>query len=364
MANWANGDVVVVLGAGATRGAKFVTDRAGATHGTLPPLNADFFTQLQRVRAVKHQPAIDAVLADVIESFGANFSLTMEEYFTHIEALKHGAELLELPKTSRFSQTLMERKRERLLDALSAVLEESADVTKQQSPASDKPCEYHASLVAALRPPDTIISFNYDCVIDHALRTSGADKWSATWGYGLDSSRIDPVSAAVWSASPAASSNNKTIRLLKLHGSLNWPRYPDVASEAIRFRQKTFKQKGDKYYEIIPPEFFKRIEKDPFKTLWKRAASALRHARILALVGFSFPPTDQLVEALFRAALVENNRLERLIIVNPSREHRTRIRDVCSSRLSAGSRGGRGHVRLVQFDSFAEFSPHAMDLLR
>ena len=88
MVAWANGKAVVVLGAGATRGAEFVDSPDG--QACVPPLNADFFTQLQRVQADNLQPDVDAVMRDVIESFGANFNLTLEEYFTHIEALLKG----------------------------------------------------------------------------------------------------------------------------------------------------------------------------------------------------------------------------------------------------------------------------------
>ena len=56
-------------------------------------------------------------------------------------------------------------------------------MTRLKSSAQRFPCAYHASLVGAVAPRDTIISFNYDCVIDHALRKGGEGKWSAQYGY-------------------------------------------------------------------------------------------------------------------------------------------------------------------------------------
>jgi len=46
MPQWSPGKRVVVLGAGATRGAQFVVrpPQGAAALGCLPPLNADFFT--------------------------------------------------------------------------------------------------------------------------------------------------------------------------------------------------------------------------------------------------------------------------------------------------------------------------------
>ena len=195
-------------------------------------------------------------------------------------------------------------------------------------------------------------------MIDHALRSSGRPVWSAKYGYGFPKpARIDSATASAWSTAEAPTSQNDTIRLLKLHGSLNWQALPADDGKPIKFRQRLYKQHGSKSYEIIPPEFLKEIRRQPFETIWARAASALRSAHVVALVGFSFPPTDQLVEALFRMALEDNKVLKRLVIVNPSPEHRSRIRSVCAEPLQ------RRKARVVQFDTIRDFAPHAQRLL-
>ena len=72
---------VFVLGAGATRGASFV----GPNSPCKPPLDADFYTQLQRITNGKHQGLVKAVTADAVSLFGTNFRLTLETMFTTIE---------------------------------------------------------------------------------------------------------------------------------------------------------------------------------------------------------------------------------------------------------------------------------------
>src|SRR5579864_1965380 len=72
---------LVVLGAGATCGSAF-----GFTPVCHPPLNKDFFTQLQRITG-KHQELLKQVVSDVIDLFGSNFQLTLEDYFTQLEFL-------------------------------------------------------------------------------------------------------------------------------------------------------------------------------------------------------------------------------------------------------------------------------------
>jgi hypothetical protein len=352
MAQWSPSGIVVVLGAGATRGASFVKPGFGCQ----PPLNADFFTQLQRVVAAKHQGVVTEVLRDVVALYGSNFDLTLEQYFTQLETLIEMTKLVDLKKP-KYSESRLEGMRRRLLNAVSAVLEESADVTKRSSKARLEPCEHHKALAEALHARDTIISFNYDCVVDHALRTYGAGKWSARYGYGF--SPPDHVEGhELWSASDAPLGENSSINLLKLHGSLNFFPFPSDEGEPIRLRERPYRQTGKEVYEIIPPELAKRIGDRPvFSTLWRRAERAIRLATRVVLIGFSFTPTDTHVDSFFRMALAGNKKLERLIIANPSKSDRYRIRSVFASKL------GGGRAQVVQYDRFEHLAPDLDALL-
>jgi hypothetical protein len=110
---------LIILGAGATRGASFVEE----TRQCHPPLDADFFTQLQKVAEAKHQRLIDEVLQDVVELFGVNFKATLETTFTTLE---HTRDIVMRTGDMRsFSKAELTKKRDRLLQALAAVFEES-----------------------------------------------------------------------------------------------------------------------------------------------------------------------------------------------------------------------------------------------
>lgn len=352
MVAWSPGDRVVVLGAGATRGAEFVEQRKPVCE---PPLNMDFFTQLQRVATRKHQDSINAVLKDVRRVYGSNYRVSLEQYFTQIESLLAIAELVPV-KTVTFTAEGLELMRSRLMNALSAVLEESADVSKSQSVARLHRCSYHKAIVESLRHRDTVVSFNYDCVIDDALRTYAKGRWSAKYGYCFPNpSRV--AGHDVWDADDAPGEVNKTINLLKLHGSLNWRPLPENDDAEIQLRARPYKQRGDKEYELVPPENAKRLDgRLVLKRLWGSAERAIRSAKIVCLIGFSFTPTDLHVDSLFRMALGRNQRLTRLIIVNPDPDHRRSIRGVFRAQLDRD-------IRLVQFDRFSDFAPHAGSLL-
>ncbi|NTW60315.1 MAG: hypothetical protein HGB21_12650 [Nitrospirae bacterium] len=71
-----------VFGAGATRGCSFVNPRQFPCS---PPLDRDFFTQLQRVTNPKHSELVNNVMKDVVDLFGPNFDATMENVFTTLE---------------------------------------------------------------------------------------------------------------------------------------------------------------------------------------------------------------------------------------------------------------------------------------
>jgi hypothetical protein len=196
-------------------------------------------------------------------------------------------------------------------------------------------CELHQTLVQALRPKDTIISFNYDCVVDHALRQSADGVWSAKYGYTFPHpDRV--VGHQLWDAQPPATASTRTIHLLKLHGSLNWQLPPPAQSdEEIKLKQRLHTQFGVPRFTIIPPVWNKAVAVDPnFRTLWTNAERAIRAAQHIAVVGFSFVPTDLPVESLFRVALAKAPSLKTLVIANPSRDHRLSVREVFAKSLA------------------------------
>jgi len=336
------GKRVVVLGAGATRGASTVGDKL-----CLPPLNADFFTQLQRITSPKHSGKVGKVVSDLVDLFGPNFSLTMEEYFTQLESMATMSRLAPV-KGRTFSPSEIREKRDRLMSALAAVLEESTDVSRKASAV----CEHHAAIINRLQRQDTIISFNYDCVMDHALRRTARGKWSAQYGYCFPSpSRLEGYEN--WNADDPPRGANQSINLLKLHGSLNWqlPSGETAATDSIRLKQRLYEQNGTPRFTIIPPEFVKTIDQDPnFEALWRNAERAIRGAEVIALVGFSFTPTDLHVESLFRIALAKSN-LKTLIIANPSASDRRRIRSVFARPLEKD-------CIVRQYDYLSDFAKH------
>jgi hypothetical protein len=335
-----------VLGAGATRGCSFID---AEKKPCIPPLDSDFFTQLQRVENPKHQPLIAEVMKDVVTLFGTNFGVTLETVFATLE---HTIRMLGTTGDTRdFKRADLAGMRDRLLQAIAVVLEESLCNRKT----SDRPspersdCKHHAKLVEeALKSQDDIISFNYDCTIDLALKSSGSGKWNPRYGYGfwLGPGGHNLSGDHFWSPDSPASKSD-TIHLYKLHGSLHFQiREKERLNVTLKQRPYT-KQYGDLKFTIIPPESNKAYDKGIFRVLWNRAAWAIKHAQNIIIIGYSFQATDLHSTALFRTS-VSKGRLNSLVVVNPDREVRRRTRSVLQ-------RGINENTRVLSFDSMKEF---------
>jgi len=326
-----------VLGAGATRGCKFVNP---ARKACLPPLNSDFYTQLQKVRNPKHKGLIARVMKDVVELFGTNFDVTMEAVFSTLE---HTIRMLQTTGENRaFKSDTLKQKRDRLQQAIAAVLEES--LTGQDDGGSSErissPCEYHNRFVKdILKPRDDMISFNYDCTVDYALKRYGIGKWNSRYGYGFTlGSRGSLLSGdEFWQPDLRPASKERTVHLYKLHGSLHFYITQRASSSLVRLKERPYtKQHGDLRFSIIPPETHKAYDRGAFAKLWKEAAAAIHKAKHVVVLGYSMSPNDLHATALFQTSLRPGG-LKSLVVVNPDQHARRRIRSVLQRGLDARS---------------------------
>jgi hypothetical protein len=324
---------LVVIGAGSTRGASFVKPIAGKC---LPPLDGDFFTQLQRITEPKHQATITRAVEDAAALFGVNFRATLENTFTVIE------HRIRMSRAIYQTRAELDQSRTNLLQAIAASLEASLAEGR-----THRNCKFHEYLVDNLKPTDCIISFNYDCLIDTALQKKGDNKWNARYGYclPLPRGRSSTIGEHHWQPD-APAKKSASIKLLKLHGSTNWRR-KDESSIELKKRPYT-KQRGNLNFEIIPPEWQKRFDAGVFGRLWFEASRQIHKARSLVVVGYSFPQSDQHTSALFQLS-TRNDQFSKLCIVNPDREARRRTRDLLWQGIATDT-------RVLSFDSLEEFA--------
>ncbi len=332
-----------VFGAGATRGASFVDS---LKNPCLPPLDGDFFTQLQKVKNTK-KSIIDTVINDVVDIFGQNFNVTMETVFSTLE---HTIKMIEVTGDNRyFRKAELLKKRERLLKTIQLILREALTV-KRKNGFEQKKCCVHRNFVSRiLNSNDQIISFNYDCLLDFALKNKGDGKWNAHYGYGFSPGRGGKLIEGddYWQPTVKADKAD-TVMLYKVHGSLHFDFDPSVDMTKVILKKNPYVPINKQLkFTIIPPEWHKSYDKGVFSVLWKYSAKAIKQAEHVIFIGYSLPLTDMHSTALFRTS-IKPHHLKSLVVVNPDQKARQRTRDVLQKGLDT-------RTRVLSFDKFEEF---------
>lgn len=174
-------------------------------------------------------------------------------------------------------------------------------------------CTKHKCLAEQMQKGDVVWSFNYDLLMDSALREQGKLTDS---GYVM---RFDYVMVEdAWKRFKDATSD---VTMLKLHGSLNWLRCTECGCNLLLRSQKSVPQLPAKGLGgtlslkcpncseisnistleriIIPPSLVKSFGGVEIRYLWKYASSLKDIGRII-VIGFRFAEQDPEVEMLLR----------------------------------------------------------------
>jgi hypothetical protein len=157
----------------------------------------------------------------------------------------------------------------------------------------------------------TVITFNYDLVLDDAL-----DRVEANPGYELVNAVYDEVKVGY-----------PVVPLLKLHGSTNWAicecNQIHVLGKKATSDPRTFRSMACKKCQntglrlmLVPPSWDKSEYSKIMQPVWKRAVDALKTATRICVIGYSMPETDAFFKFLLTLGLAENDRLYKLIVVD------------------------------------------------
>ncbi len=306
-----------------------------ATRQVLPPLDADFFRQAQRLDEETFRGAVRGVVEFVRDEYGATKLPTLETVFTQLQGFDQFLQQFSAgsgPRSARYKKQLGH-----LLALISVVFR--AAFEGQQ-------CTWHDRIANSLRKGDSIISFNYDTLIDVSVSRFCAGIWKADKGYGFRiRDGIDEWTAAKPGPGPFPKRNY--LRLLKPHGSLHWQ---DIDSSQCRLRLS-----DSAYYgvpanaNIIPPTWDKTILGVwPWREIWRQASRTLQRTRCLVVIGYSVPQTDLSSQALIRSSLSGGD-LRLLVVANPDGEARSRVIDLARGAI-------RPHTRIFEVGSLNEFA--------
>jgi len=172
--------------------------------------------------------------------------------------------------------------------------------------------------VSRVHEGDTIITFNWDLLNEAALWHR--EKWHYADGYGF-TSRGAPSGCC------------SRVKVLKLHGSVNWAQSDEQDCEpAIQYRRDFFPRAPandlDDYWRtaeelndgrnLIVPSYLKDLSSNRLLLkLWNQASDALSTAEQVTVVGFRLHPADALARQLLGCAMERNPNSFPIRIVSP-----------------------------------------------
>jgi hypothetical protein len=202
---------------------------------------------------------------------------------------------------------------------------------------------HYRTLVEALGPDDSVISFNWDLLLDQEFLPAGI----LSQQYSRFFTTVQPPEITV----NFRSSGNGLY--LKLHGSLNWFRCGNnrcQASVEIDFQPNVQhclsvsegigglicqKCGSDMNPIIIPPLLRKPVVEDPaIRSAWGLARAKLESASKVVVIGFSAAPTDFYSAWLLKSAVGTRTNVE-VIVINPSNKDADKNHDEFTRRMNS-----------------------------
>jgi NAD-dependent SIR2 family protein deacetylase len=159
---------------------------------------------------------------------------------------------------------------------------------------------------------DTLITFNYDLVLDRAVEKAGLE---VAYRLNLDDSP----------------DTNLAVSIIKLHGAINWAVCDQCGTLKVippdsfltkRVSCPNLNCDSEMSPLLIPPSWNKAssnfIGTKALFSLWNAAAEALSTATRICVIGYSIPETDAFFRYLLTLALSRNHHLSTFLVVDPS----------------------------------------------
>jgi hypothetical protein len=292
-----------VLGAGASRAVSYAR-----TTDVPSPLDRDFFDLLQRLEAKEKDEAAVGWVLEKMATLPFEYRRSLEKAFYTLHLRSYLRRKLAGADNSEEEAVVSHFAR-----AVVALLRKAHGTHT---------CENHKYVLQGLGPADAVLSFNYDLVVERALReyaeSNGVAFTAAMYGLKRNDRPVPHFP-----------------KLLKLHGSVNWeldgkqlcvrtgawddfvdaPGYRGYSGEGTRF-------------PIFLPFWDKQVTREPWLTPWQRAHRQLQETRYILVWGFSLPTTDVKARELFTISIPEGGANRRLCVIDPSQATRDRWREL------------------------------------
>lgn len=164
---------------------------------------------------------------------------------------------------------------------------------------------------------NTILSFNYDTLVEEALTSMNLG-----FSYGFKAQTVNYRTSTL-------NLSNQKLKLLKLHGSVNWAHLEQAkqgAGKLTIFDSYDAVRAANAVPDLIPPTWRKVFDGN-LEGVWDNAIDAIKSATRIFVIGFSVPETDNHFKYLLASGLQDNISLRDVVFVNPdaASDFKTRI---------------------------------------
>jgi hypothetical protein len=173
------------------------------------------------------------------------------------------------------------------------------------------------SSLAKAHDPLAIISLNWDILLDNAINSALQERDPVIEGdydpfgvvdYCCYISSVDAGDMRIRSGLWSLGCRGYNVKLLKLHGSMNWLQCPNCQRLFVQFglKEEILDRVGNtccRHYEksgyenplagsLVMPTFLKDLTNFQVKLVWQNAGVELMEARHLVFIGYSLPNAD------------------------------------------------------------------------
>jgi len=315
---------------------------AGASKAENAPLTSELLFEALRY------PGEDRRFVSVVEHFLADFfGIRNTSTMTSMKELPSFEELLTLVDmavlkqegfSARWNRTRLAALQEALIYCMAEILKRKLQLRPQTIPA------YHEQFVEnmlsrgnSMLLGSSFISLNYDILLDDALLDLYPN-FDVDYGANFTNFRTPRP--------------KRKIKLLKLHGSLNWMFCPvcrsmklslegKIADNVIAERISCERDGAAQRPLIIAPTWLKVYDNPHLTGIWLEAENTLRNTDEVFLVGYSLPDSDIHVRYLLKKSLYRKKTAPRIVIVTSEE----------------GGEGSDLHVRYKRFFGEVEYHP-------
>ena len=212
------------------------------------------------------------------------------------------------PLSRQYDVSFLRKLRDDLVYAICAILQETLDHREER----DK--DLMKRFLYRLGPHDSILSLNYDIIVDNALfLRSGRVDYRLPVRYALQKGR-EPRAYKLLEKSDLDSPP-----LYKLHGSLNWLYCPlcQQLDVTVGFKGVRYIYDEDRDFAcldchvrydplIIAPTLLKTYDNLLLREVWRQAENKVSQADEVVFIGYSMPDADVHLRCMLKRALYTN----------------------------------------------------------